>query len=97
VIIRVFRARAKPGKADELGQLAEEVSIPFVDGQPGLVARYTGRGVGATGDEFVMISVWESLDALKHMTGENWESEVLPDGRLADCIEESSVQHYGAM
>jgi hypothetical protein len=53
--------------------------------------------VGATGDEFVMISVWESLDALKHMTGDNWESEVLPDGRLADCIEESSVQHYGAM
>jgi heme-degrading monooxygenase HmoA len=97
VIIRVFRARAKPGKADELAQLAEEVSIPFVDGQPGLLARHTGRGVGATGDEFVMISVWESLDALKNMTGEDWENEVLPDGRLKDCIEDSSVEHYEAM
>ena len=97
VIIRVFRARAKPGKADELAQLSEEVSIPFVDGQPGLLARHTGRGVGATGDEFVMVSVWESLDAMKNMTGENWESEVLPDERLAELIADSSIDHYEAI
>jgi heme-degrading monooxygenase HmoA len=97
VIIRIFRATAKPGKADELAELAEEVSIPFVDGQPGLLARHTGRGVGATGDEFIMVSVWESLDAMKNMTGEDWESEVLPDERLAALIAESSVDHYEAM
>lgn len=80
--------------ADEFAELVEEVSIPFVDGQPGLVARYTGRGFGVTGDEVVMISVWENLDALKRMTGEDWESEVIPDEREAERIEECFVHHY---
>ncbi len=94
MIIRVFRARPKPGTVDELARLAEEVSIPFVDGQPGLVARYTGRGVGATGEELVMITVWEDLDALKNMTGDAWENAVLPDERLEPLIAESFLHHY---
>ena len=39
------------------------VSIPFVDAQPGLLARYTGRGIGAGGDELVMVSIWEDFNA----------------------------------
>jgi hypothetical protein len=33
--------------ADELAQLIEEVPSPFLDGQPGLLVRHTGRGFGA--------------------------------------------------
>lgn len=94
MVIRVFWARPKPGAADELTELIEQISIPFVDRQPGLLARHTGRGFGAVGDEIVMISVWESLDALKNMSGEDWESAVIPDARLAECIEASSLDHY---
>jgi len=83
--------------ADELAQLIEEVSIPFVDRQPGLLARHTGRGFGATGDELLMISVWENLDALKNMTGEDWESEVIPDERERERIEECFVHQYEAI
>ncbi len=97
MLIRVFRAKPRPGMADELAQLIEEVSIPFVDGQPGLIARHTGRGFGATSDELVMISVWEDLDAMKNMTGENWESAVIPDEREAERIEECSVHHYESL
>jgi quinol monooxygenase YgiN len=97
MLIRVFRARPKPGMADELAQLIEDISIPFVDAQPGLLARHTGCGFGATGDEIVMISVWESLDALKNMTGENWESGVIPDESEAERIEECSVHHYESL
>ena len=97
MIIRVFSARPKPGMADELAQLIEEVSIPFVDRQPGLLARHTGRGFGATGDELLMISVWENLDALKNMTGEDWESEVIPDERERERIEECFVHQYEAI
>lgn len=94
MIIRVFRARPRPGAAAELARLAKEVSIPFIDSQPGLVARYTGRGLGATGEELMMISVWEELDAMKNMTGDDWESPVLPDERLEELIEESFLHHY---
>jgi len=94
MIIRLFRAKPKAGSVDELVKIAREVSIPFVDGHPGLVARYAGKGLGDTGDELVMISVWESLEAMKGMTGEHWETEVLPDARLSQLIAESSVRHY---
>ena len=94
MIIRIFRARPKPGMADELAQLIEEVSIPFVDRQPGLVARYTGRGIGSAGEDLVMISVWESLETMKNMTGDDWQSAVIPDEREAERIAESSVNHF---
>ena len=97
MIIRVFRCTPRPGAVDGLENLAKEVSVPFVDSQPGLVARYTGRGIGGTGDELLMISVWENLDALKNMTGEDWESEVIPDERISELIEESSVRNYEAI
>jgi heme-degrading monooxygenase HmoA len=94
MIIRIFRARPHPGAADDLVRLAEEVSIPFVDAQPGLLTRYTGRGVGATGDELVMVSVWEDLDAMKNMTGEDWDNPVIPDERLEPLIAESYLHVY---
>jgi heme-degrading monooxygenase HmoA len=94
MIIRIFRARPQPGTADELARLAEEISIPFVDGQPGLMARYTGRGLGATGEELVMVSVWEDLDAMRNMTGDDWESPVIPDERLEPLIMESFLHNY---
>ena len=97
MVIRVFRAEPKQGKADELAELIRTVSVPFVDRQPGLVARFTGRGIGRSADEVVMISVWESIDALKNMTGESWEEEVIPDPREAERIENCSVDHYESM
>jgi heme-degrading monooxygenase HmoA len=97
MIIRVFRARPKPGAFEELIRIAEEVSIPFVDSQPGLIARYTGRGAGATGEELVMITVWEDLSAMKNMTGEDWERPVIPDERLEALIDESFLHHYESM
>jgi len=97
MIIRIYRARPKPGMADELEQLIEEVSIPFVDRQPGLLARFTGRGIGSTGDELVMISVWESLERMKNMTGDDWENVVIPDQRERERIAENSVDHFQSL
>ncbi len=45
-------------------ELAEEVSIPFVDRQPGLVARYAGRRLGWSGEEHLVervVAVAEEL------------------------------------
>lgn len=94
MVIRVFRARPKPGAFEECARLAEEVAIPFVDRQPGLVARYAGKGIGVTGEELIMISVWGDLDALKNMTGDEWESAVFPDERLDALIAETFLHQY---
>jgi quinol monooxygenase YgiN len=94
MIIRLFRAKPKPNKAEELTALVKDVSIPFVDGHAGLLARHAGRSVTTADEEIVMISVWKDLDAMKGMTGERWEEAVIPDERFAERIETCSVQHY---
>src|SRR5439155_20034458 len=49
--------RSNPGAAEELARLAEEVSIPFVDAQPGLVAhRRTDRKSTRLNSSHVAIS-----------------------------------------
>lgn len=40
-----------------------------------------------------MITVWESLEAIKNMTGEHWEHEVIPDERAAKLMEETCIDH----
>jgi hypothetical protein len=98
MIIRVFRARPKSGHtADELARFAEEVTIPFVESKGGLVARYTGRGLGETDEELAMITVWEDLDALKKMAGDDWERPVMPDPRAEALIAEVFLHHYEAI
>jgi prepilin-type processing-associated H-X9-DG protein len=94
MIIRLFRAKPKAGKSDELATLVKDVSIAFVDGHAGLIARHPGRSMATGGEEIVMISVWKDLDAMKAMTGENWQDAVIPDERFADLIESCSVEHY---
>ena len=94
MIIRIFRARAKSGAADELTRVAKEIAIPFVDQHSGLVARYAGRSIGTAGDELVMITVWEDLEAMKGMTGEKWEEPVLPYDGADELIDEMFLDHY---
>ena len=79
---------------DELAHLVETVSIPFVDSHPGLVARFAGRGVGESRNDLVMITIWKDLEAMKAMTGEHWEKEVIPDPREAETIQSTTVDHY---
>jgi hypothetical protein len=86
MIIRVFRARTKPGHTGaELARMAKEVTIPSsLEGERGLLARYAGTGLGETGEEFTVITVWEDLNTLKTtMAGDDWESPSWSGSRSA--------------
>lgn len=95
MIIRIFRARLKPGaSADQLARFAREVTLPSLDRDPGLVARYAGTGLGETGEEFAVISVWQDLDSVKKTTGDDWERPLWPDPRAKELIAEVFMHHY---
>jgi hypothetical protein len=59
VIIRVFRARIRPGFDEEFEALVKGVSIPLVAAQDGLIACYVGRPIGRNHD-FAMVSSGET-------------------------------------
>jgi quinol monooxygenase YgiN len=91
-IIRVFRARAKPGLVDALEQVAREHAIPGVAAAEGLVAQFAGRPHGDS-REFVMVSVWADLDAVRAFAGDNYDQPVLY-AETEQLIEEAWLHHY---
>jgi heme-degrading monooxygenase HmoA len=95
MIIRVFRARVQPGKAADFRQFFEGEALPLVRAQEGLVSAEIGWPMPPTDDEFLMITVWDSVDALRAFAGENWqEARLLAEER--PLLRETSVHHYEA-
>lgn len=93
MIMRIFRARVKPGRRGDFERLVREKSIPIMRRQSGLITIQVGRPMERRPDEFVLVTVWEDLASLQRWTGENW-NEVVPMPGEADLMEEATLQHY---
>ena len=93
MIIRVFRAKVRPGKQREFERLVKEQSIPLVKRQRGVLAEYAGRPVGSNSNEFTFVSVWKDLEDLKAFAGKDWEKSVIPPDELP-LLEETFVHHF---
>jgi quinol monooxygenase YgiN len=91
-IVRVFRARPKPGMAEALEQRVRAHSIPNVAAAPGLVGYHAGRPYGETG-EFLMVTIWHDLAALRAFAGDDYEHPVLYADET-ELIEELWLHHY---
>ena len=91
-IVRVFRARAKPGAVEALEQRLREDVIPEVASATGLVAYHAARPHGDS-REFLMVTIFEDLDAVRVFAGDDYEQPVLY-GDTAELIEEMWLHHY---
>ena len=93
MIVRVFRARVRPGKHQDFEQKVRELSIPLVRSQRGLVAYFAGKPMSSNPDEFTMVTVWADLEALQAFAGQGWNHSVIPEEELP-LLEETFVHHY---
>ena len=92
MILRIYHARAHPGREAEFERLVRADAVPLMQAQPGLLALHLGREMDAPGG-FVIVSVWRDLEALKAYAGENWK-EPLRLHPQAGVLEEERVEHY---
>ncbi len=92
-IMRLFEARAKPGRADELAQKLSTSSIDVVRNKLGNKGYIFGRSLTDDNDMLVFASIWTDLHAVKERFGENWQNSFLPEG-YAELIDECSVRHF---
>ncbi len=93
MIIRVFRARLRPGKRAAYERLCRTVSLPLMRAQAGCLAVSIGDPTPAQPDEFVVVSVWRDLDRLIAFVGEHWREAMIVPGE-ADLLEVARVEHY---
>ena len=93
MIIRLFKARIRPGCSDAWREKVQAFSIPWLESQHGLLAYYPGQPISEDESEFSMTSVWVDMDALIAAVGENWQESVLLEDE-ARLVEECGVEHY---
>ncbi len=93
MIVRIFRAKVHRGKQSDFKAKVQQLSIPLVQRQKGLVAFYSGEPMTASPEEFVMVTIWRSLDDLKAFAGEDWNMSVIPEEELP-LLRETFVHHY---
>jgi len=92
-LIRVFRARARQGKEDEFRAFFTGDAVSIVRRFDGLVSVQVGLPTEASPREFLMVTTWTGVEALKAFTGEAWQKAYI-DPQEAPLIEEAWVEHY---
>lgn len=93
MIIRVFRARLKPGQRAAYERLCSEVSVPLMRAQPGCQAIYIAPSRAGHVNDFTYVSVWRDLESMRGFTGEHWQAVTILPGE-AELLESVQVAHY---
>ena len=95
MIIRVFRARIHAGQEDEFERFVRTTGVPIVEAHAGCSHVAWGRNRRSDQPEFVVVTHWDSVDALEAFAGRRWhEAVVEPDEE--HMLAEVSCDHYDA-
>jgi heme-degrading monooxygenase HmoA len=86
VIVRVFH----PGTEDDFERVVTETGIPTVKAQEGCSQVTVGQSRWSQQPEFVVVTHWESVEALRGFAGPDWQQAVI-DPRKSPCSPASSA------
>ena len=95
MICRVWRGRTSAGSADEYGAFLKRTAYPDYGDEEGnrgwiLLRRSTTKEV-----EFMFVSFWESMDAVRHYTGgDEQKPKYYPEDRAALLELPERAEHY---
>ncbi len=93
MIVRVFRARIFDDKVDEFREFFLNTALPFMKKQSGLVSITAGLPREEAHNEFCLVMVWESVEALAEFAGPDWQQpHVLPEEE--GIVKERFLHHY---
>lgn len=96
MIVRVSRARIRPGKeqhvVDTLREAASQTAGP-PQGLRGLVIARRASTNGTRTDQIVGITVWDDLDSLTSALGPTWAQPATMPG-LEEFVEATEVEHF---
>ena len=93
MIVRVFRARVHPGKEHEFERFLVETGIPMVTAAEGCTHVTAGESHWSDQPEFVVVTHWTSVEALRAFAGPDWRKAVIEpeeEHMLADVF----CDHY---
>src|SRR5256886_10766471 len=87
MIIREWRGRANPSKADAYPKHFREKVIPELRHVPGFIGAQLGRRQLDDKIEFLVLTRWRSMDAIRAFAGMDVDQAVVGPGAVAALIE----------
>ena len=96
MIIRVFRPTIHAGMESEFESFLRDTAVPLVSRQAGLVAQYVGRPHDPSSTEFVYVTVWEDVEAIRAFVGESWQEAVI-EPEEAHLLKDTWIGHYESL
>jgi quinol monooxygenase YgiN len=93
VIVRVFRARVHPGKDDEFRSFLAGAGVPMVTAAEGCTHVTVGESRWSDRPEFVVVTHWTSVAALRAFAGPDWQKAVIEPGE-EHMLTETFCDHY---
>ncbi|MCI4330392.1 MAG: antibiotic biosynthesis monooxygenase [Thermoplasmata archaeon] len=94
MIVRLFRARARSGQEEAYDEFLRRRTAPFLRSQPGCLEVRVARGSPGGGEgQFLVLTVWDSLDHLKAAAGPAWDVPII-DPEESPFVESTEVAHF---
>ena len=95
MISRHWRGTARPEEADNYIRHLQQETFPQLARIEGFVSASILRREVARGVEFLIVTVWESMDAIRQFAGEGVHVAVVPPAAQAMMVEyDREVAHY---
>jgi heme-degrading monooxygenase HmoA len=95
MIARHWRGVARPERADGYVEHLRRVTLPELARIEGFISATIMRRSVAEGIEFLIVTFWDSLEAIARFAGPELERAVVPDSVRRMMIEfEPSARHY---
>lgn len=93
MIVRVFRAIIREGREADFKRMVQEQSIPWLERTEGMLSYFSGEPLENASREFVMVTLWRDLEALKGFVGKDWQTPMVTEEE-APLVEQMFAHHY---
>jgi len=85
--MRILRARVKPENADAWNRLTDEQITEHLVGTDGVLHWHVGRPIAGHDNEYVIVSLWRDMDAVRAFAGASGRTVPFRDhGQVAESI-----------
>lgn len=96
MIVRVFRAQLRPGNEDDFTRFVSETGVPMARAAEGCTHVTFGRSRWTEQPEFVVVTHWASVDAVRAFAGPSWQDAVI-EPEEEHMLAQVHCDHYEAI
>ncbi len=93
MVVRIFKATVKPELKKDFENFFRYEAIPYMQVQEGIVNVVTGKPISQNDNDFVMVTTWENIDAVRKFMDNEWNKDKLVRDEM-NMLENTRIEHF---